>query len=64
VSEAKAFANRVQYPVLVRPSYVLSGAAMSVIRSESELEEKLQAASSVVCFSFTCAALSFSDASS
>ena len=35
------------YPVLVRPSYVLSGAAMTVIRTESELQEKLLAASNV-----------------
>jgi carbamoyl-phosphate synthase large subunit len=45
--EAKEFANSVNYPVLVRPSYVLSGAAMTVIRSEEELEEKLLAASNV-----------------
>ncbi|KAF1819547.1 carbamoyl-phosphate synthase large subunit [Dissoconium aciculare CBS 342.82] len=45
--DAQAFANEVGYPVLVRPSYVLSGAAMTVIRSEDELEEKLVAASSV-----------------
>ncbi|EME79112.1 uncharacterized protein MYCFIDRAFT_57828 [Pseudocercospora fijiensis CIRAD86] len=45
--EAKEFAESVSYPVLVRPSYVLSGAAMTVIRNESELEEKLTAASSV-----------------
>ncbi|SMR52987.1 unnamed protein product [Zymoseptoria tritici ST99CH_1E4] len=45
--EAQDFANEVEYPVLVRPSYVLSGAAMTVIRSESELEEKLLAAANV-----------------
>lgn len=45
--EAKAFAQSVGYPVLVRPSYVLSGAAMTVIRTEDELQEKLLAASSV-----------------
>lgn len=45
--DAKKFAESVGYPVLVRPSYVLSGAAMTVIRSESELEDKLLAASSV-----------------
>ena len=44
---ARKFANDVGYPVLVRPSYVLSGAAMTVIRSENELEEKLLAASNV-----------------
>ena len=46
-ADAKAFADEVSYPVLVRPSYVLSGAAMTVIRTEDELEEKLTAASSV-----------------
>ena len=45
--EAKKFADSVGYPVLVRPSYVLSGAAMTVIRSENELEEKLTAAANV-----------------
>ena len=45
--EAKKFAQSVGYPVLVRPSYVLSGAAMTVIRTESELKDKLLAASSV-----------------
>ena len=45
--DANEFAKDVGYPVLVRPSYVLSGAAMTVIRTEEELEEKLLAASSV-----------------
>lgn len=45
--EAQKFAESVGYPVLVRPSYVLSGAAMTVIRSESELRSKLTAASNV-----------------
>ncbi|KAK5113098.1 argininosuccinate lyase [Meristemomyces frigidus] len=45
--DAQAFAESVEYPVLVRPSYVLSGAAMTVIRTPEELEEKLLAASSV-----------------
>jgi carbamoyl-phosphate synthase large subunit len=45
--EAKHFADSVGYPVLVRPSYVLSGAAMTVIRSESELQAKLTAAANV-----------------
>lgn len=47
VEEAKKFANAVNYPVLIRPSYVLSGAAMNVINSEHELEEKLTMASDV-----------------
>ncbi|KAI5776493.1 hypothetical protein EDC01DRAFT_792100 [Geopyxis carbonaria] len=47
VADARTFAEEVGYPVLVRPSYVLSGAAMSVIRNESELETKLTNASDV-----------------
>ncbi|KAF8476928.1 carbamoyl-phosphate synthase arginine-specific large chain [Kalaharituber pfeilii] len=47
VADAKAFAEKVGYPVLVRPSYVLSGAAMSVIRGETELQQKLENASNV-----------------
>ncbi|KAL8927665.1 MAG: hypothetical protein Q9172_001294 [Xanthocarpia lactea] len=47
VSDAEEFAEEVGYPVLVRPSYVLSGAAMSVIRSQDELKEKLVSASAV-----------------
>ena len=47
VAEAEKFASDVGYPVLVRPSYVLSGAAMTVIRSQEDLKEKLEAASSV-----------------
>lgn len=47
VEEAEEFANKVGYPVLVRPSYVLSGAAMTVIRSKDELKDKLEAASNV-----------------
>jgi carbamoyl-phosphate synthase large subunit len=47
VADAEAFADEVSYPVLVRPSYVLSGAAMTVIRSKDELKDKLEAASNV-----------------
>lgn len=46
-SDAEVFAEKVSYPVLVRPSYVLSGAAMSVIHSHGELKEKLLNASAV-----------------
>ncbi|KAF2858305.1 carbamoyl-phosphate synthase [Piedraia hortae CBS 480.64] len=45
--DAATFAREVNYPVLVRPSYVLSGAAMTVVRSENELKERLVAASEV-----------------
>lgn len=47
VSAAEDFANEVGYPVLVRPSYVLSGAAMTVIRSQEDLKDKLEAAANV-----------------
>ncbi|PKY02845.1 carbamoyl-phosphate synthase mitochondrial precursor [Aspergillus campestris IBT 28561] len=47
VAEAERFADSVGYPVLVRPSYVLSGAAMNVIYSQDELKEKLLNASAV-----------------
>ncbi|KAH8148243.1 uncharacterized protein LAJ45_07695 [Morchella importuna] len=47
VDAAREFADSVGYPVLVRPSYVLSGAAMSVIRTEEELEQKLLNAANV-----------------
>lgn len=46
-SRAKAFAKEVGYPVLVRPSYVLSGAAMNTVYSEEELERFLQEATKV-----------------
>src|SRR5258707_8140787 len=36
-----------RYPVLIRPSYVLSGAAMNVVYQESTLEYRLSAAASV-----------------
>jgi carbamoyl-phosphate synthase large subunit len=44
LDEAKAFAQDVGYPVLVRPSYVLSGAAMAVASSDTELEQYLERA--------------------
>lgn len=47
LDKAKAFANKVGYPVLIRPSYVLSGAAMNVVRSEAELDQYLSEATSV-----------------
>lgn len=47
VEAAEAFADEVGYPVLVRPSYVLSGAAMTVIRSKEDLKVKLEAAADV-----------------
>ncbi|SGZ47677.1 CIC11C00000001665 [Sungouiella intermedia] len=47
IAEAESFADQVGYPVLVRPSYVLSGAAMSVINNKGELDSKLSNAAKV-----------------
>lgn len=46
-SEAKSFCDNVGYPVLVRPSYVLSGAAMNVVFSEDDLQSYLGQAAEV-----------------
>ena len=43
----RKFIDKVGYPVLVRPSYVLSGAAMSVCHDSSKLEEVLSKAAKV-----------------
>jgi len=47
IKEAERFANQVGYPVLIRPSYVLSGAAMSIALSKKELKEYLKKASEI-----------------
>jgi len=47
MDELHAFVNSVGYPVLVRPSYVLSGAAMNVCSNDAELVEFLKLASEV-----------------
>jgi carbamoyl-phosphate synthase large subunit len=47
LQDMEEFVARVGYPVLVRPSYVLSGAAMNVCYDEDELKEYLQAAKEV-----------------
>jgi carbamoyl-phosphate synthase large subunit len=44
LAAAKRFSNKVGFPVLIRPSYVLSGAAMSIVLSEDELELYLKKA--------------------
>ncbi|CCK69380.1 bifunctional carbamoylphosphate synthetase/aspartate transcarbamylase KNAG_0C02690 [Huiozyma naganishii CBS 8797] len=44
MDEAEDFANKVGYPVLVRPSYVLSGAAMNTVYSKNDLEAYLKQA--------------------
>ena len=47
LDDVKDFVKKVGYPVLVRPSYVLSGVAMNVCYDEEELERFLQMASEV-----------------
>ena len=44
LADAKKFSAKVGYPVLIRPSYVLSGAAMSIVLTEDELENYLKKA--------------------
>ena len=45
--DAKSFALDVGYPVIVRPSYVLSGAAMKVVWSQNELKTYVKEATTV-----------------
>ena len=45
--DVKEFAGKISYPVLIRPSYVLSGSAMRVAYAEDELEDYLKLATKV-----------------
>ena len=47
LEDIQEFVKEVGFPVLVRPSYVLSGAAMNVCHNEEELERFLQMATEV-----------------
>lgn len=47
IDEARDFCDQVGYPVLVRPSYVLSGAAMNTVYSEHDLANYLNQAADV-----------------
>ena len=47
LNEAKSFAQEVGFPVIVRPSYVLSGAAMKVVWSQDELKTYVKEATNV-----------------
>ena len=47
MEDVQKFIDEVGYPVLVRPSYVLSGAAMNVCHDDEELRRFLEAASEV-----------------
>ncbi len=44
---ARRFANKVGYPVLIRPSYVLSGAAMNTVWSDKDLTKYLRVATAI-----------------
>ena len=47
LGDAKKFAQRIGYPVLIRPSYVLSGAAMNVAFDEKQLTEYIEQAAKI-----------------
>ena len=47
MDDINAFIDKVGFPVLVRPSYVLSGAAMNVCSNQEELERFLNLAANV-----------------
>jgi carbamoyl-phosphate synthase large subunit len=47
LEKAKELAEKIGYPVLIRPSYVLSGSAMNVATNESQLKEYLTKAARV-----------------
>ncbi len=47
LEDIKGFVDEVGYPVLIRPSYVLSGAAMNVCSNDQELENFLSLAAEV-----------------
>ena len=44
VDEAKTIANKIGYPVMVRPSYVLGGRGMEVVYDDESMEEYMAAA--------------------
>ncbi|MEM1539774.1 MAG: carbamoyl-phosphate synthase (glutamine-hydrolyzing) large subunit [Candidatus Bathyarchaeia archaeon] len=47
INDALKFAEEIGYPVLVRPSYVLSGSGMKIANSSRELKEYLEVAAKV-----------------
>ncbi len=47
VEEAKKIADRIGYPVLVRPSYVLGGRAMEIVQSEKDLIRYMKSAAKI-----------------
>ena len=47
LKDAKIFANKIKYPVLIRPSYVLSGASMNVVSNDKDLVKFLKEAEDI-----------------
>jgi len=47
IEQAKTFCRRIGYPVLIRPSYVLSGAAMNVAFNEKDLISYIEEATEI-----------------
>jgi len=47
IEQLKEFSNKIGYPVLIRPSYVLSGAAMNVAFNEKDLENYVKEATNI-----------------
>ncbi len=47
IEEINRFADKVGFPLLIRPSYVLSGAAMNVVSNKTEMEQFLSLATKV-----------------
>ncbi|MBA3600983.1 MAG: carbamoyl-phosphate synthase large subunit, partial [Acidobacteria bacterium] len=44
IEEAKAIAEKIGYPIIVRPSYVLGGRAMAIVYDEQSLDEYMRSA--------------------
>ncbi len=47
LSDAEKFSNGIGYPVMIRPSYVLSGAAMRIAKNQDDLEKYIMTAADV-----------------
>jgi len=47
IQDILSFSNRVEYPVIIRPSYVLSGASMRIAHNRRELIEYIEMATKV-----------------
>ncbi len=47
IRDATTFADKIGYPVIIRPSYVLSGAAMNIVHNEADLCKYLSVATDV-----------------